>query len=164
MQPNNRAVAPLLFFLEQYLSDEIRCTFSITIIFLIIRKSIFFDNDNLPISCKNADISAVDIFFENIAHPYMQAHTIQRPNGPYTDQVPRNIISTVLYATKHYWMVVLLHVCLFVTLHIKLIHILRLNEVTSWRKKQELFFFHRTALHSQGHPKFSPNNGEINLI
>ena len=30
--------------------------------FSIIPKSIFFDNDNLPISCKNADISAVDIF------------------------------------------------------------------------------------------------------
>ena len=28
------------------------------------------DNDNLPISCKNADISAVDNFFDNIAHPY----------------------------------------------------------------------------------------------
>ena len=28
------------------------------------------DNDNLPISCKNADISAVDNFSDNIAHPY----------------------------------------------------------------------------------------------
>ena len=32
-------------------------------------KSIFSDNDNLPISCKNAEISAVDNFFDNIAHP-----------------------------------------------------------------------------------------------
>ena len=38
--------------------------------FSIIPKSIFFDNDNLPISCKNADISAIDNFFNNIAHPY----------------------------------------------------------------------------------------------
>ena len=30
--------------------------------FSIIPKSIFFDNDNLPISCKNADISAIDNF------------------------------------------------------------------------------------------------------
>ena len=36
----------------------------------IIPKSIFPDNDNLPISCKNADLSAVDNFFDNIAHPY----------------------------------------------------------------------------------------------
>ena len=40
--------------------------------FLIIPKSIFFDNNNLPISCKNADISAADNFFDNIAHPYVQ--------------------------------------------------------------------------------------------
>ena len=38
--------------------------------FSIIPKSIFSDNDNLPINCKNADISAVDNFFDNIAHPY----------------------------------------------------------------------------------------------
>ena len=38
--------------------------------FSIIPKSIFSDNDNLPISCKNADLSAVDNFFDNIAHPY----------------------------------------------------------------------------------------------
>ena len=37
---------------------------------------IFSDNDNLPISCKNAEISAVDNFFDNIAHPYF--HTTQR--------------------------------------------------------------------------------------
>ena len=30
--------------------------------FSIIPKSIFFDNDNLPISFKNADISAIDNF------------------------------------------------------------------------------------------------------
>ena len=35
----------------------------------IIPKSILFDNDNLPISCKNADISDADNFFDNIAHP-----------------------------------------------------------------------------------------------
>ena len=39
--------------------------------FSIIPKSIFSDNDNLPISCKNADLSAVDNFFDNIAHPYL---------------------------------------------------------------------------------------------
>ena len=38
--------------------------------FSIIPESIFFDNNNLPISCKNADISAIDNFFDNIAHPY----------------------------------------------------------------------------------------------
>ena len=38
--------------------------------FSIIPKSIFSDNDNLPISCKNAYLSAVDNFFDNIAHPY----------------------------------------------------------------------------------------------
>ena len=38
--------------------------------FSIIPKPIFLDNDNLPISCKNADISAIDNFFDNIAHPY----------------------------------------------------------------------------------------------
>ena len=40
--------------------------------FSIIPKSIFSDNDNLPISCKNANIWAVDNFFDNIAHPYSQ--------------------------------------------------------------------------------------------
>ena len=44
--------------------------------FSIIPKSIFFDYDNLPISFKNADISDVDNFFDNIAHPY--SHTTQR--------------------------------------------------------------------------------------
>ena len=38
--------------------------------FLIITKSIFFDIDNLPITWKNADISAINDFFDNIAHPY----------------------------------------------------------------------------------------------
>ena len=38
--------------------------------FSIIPKSIFSDNDNLPISCKNADLSAVNNFLDNIAHPY----------------------------------------------------------------------------------------------
>ena len=40
--------------------------------FSIIPKSIFFDNDNLQISCKNADISAIDNFFDNIAQPSAQ--------------------------------------------------------------------------------------------
>ena len=40
--------------------------------FSTIPKYIFCDNDNLPISCKNADISAVDNFFDNIAHPYVR--------------------------------------------------------------------------------------------
>ena len=39
--------------------------------FSIIPKSIFFDNDNLTKSFKNVDISAIDNFFDNIAHPYM---------------------------------------------------------------------------------------------
>ena len=39
--------------------------------FSIIPKYIVSDNDNLPISCKNANISAVDNFFDNIAHPYI---------------------------------------------------------------------------------------------
>ena len=39
--------------------------------FSIIPKSVFSDNDNLPISCKNADLLAVDNFFDNIAHPYL---------------------------------------------------------------------------------------------
>ena len=30
-----------------------------------------FDNDNFSKSCKNADLSAVDNFFDNIAHPYL---------------------------------------------------------------------------------------------
>ena len=38
--------------------------------FSIIPKSIFSDNNNLPISSKNAEISAVDNVFDNIAHPY----------------------------------------------------------------------------------------------
>ena len=40
--------------------------------FSIIPKSIFSDNDNLPISCKNTEISAVDNFFANITYPYLQ--------------------------------------------------------------------------------------------
>ena len=38
--------------------------------FSIMPKYIFFDNDNLPISFKNADISAIDNFSDYIAHPY----------------------------------------------------------------------------------------------
>ena len=39
--------------------------------FSIIPKSIFFDNDNLPIRFKYADISTVENFFDNIAHPHL---------------------------------------------------------------------------------------------
>ena len=42
--------------MEQYLSDQ--------------NQLHIFDNDNFSISCKNADLSAVDNFFDNIAHPY----------------------------------------------------------------------------------------------
>ena len=44
--------------MEQYLSDQ--------------NQLHIFDNDNFSISCKNADLSAVDNFFDNIAHPYHQ--------------------------------------------------------------------------------------------
>ena len=57
--------------MEQYLSDRNQLHIFDNDNFSIIPKSIFFDKDNLPISCKNADISAVDNFFYNIAHPYM---------------------------------------------------------------------------------------------
>ena len=43
--------------MEQYLSDQNQLQ--------------IFDNDNFSISCKNADLSAVDNFFDNIAHPYL---------------------------------------------------------------------------------------------
>ena len=42
--------------MEQYLSDQ--------------NQLHIFDNDNFSISCKNADLSAVDNFFDNIVHPY----------------------------------------------------------------------------------------------
>ena len=42
-------------YMEQYLSDQ--------------NQLHIFDNDNFSISCKNADLSAVDNFFDNIAHP-----------------------------------------------------------------------------------------------
>ena len=57
-------------YMEQYLSDRNQLHIFDNDNFSIIPKSIFSDNDNLPISCKNADISAVDNFFDNIAHPY----------------------------------------------------------------------------------------------
>ena len=41
--------------MEQYLSDQ--------------NQLHIFDNDNFSISCKNVDLSAVDNFFDNIAHP-----------------------------------------------------------------------------------------------
>ena len=46
--------------MEQYLSDQNQLHNFDNNNFLIIPKSIFSDNDNLPISCKNADLSAVD--------------------------------------------------------------------------------------------------------
>ena len=55
--------------MEQYLSDQNQLHIFDNNNFSIIPKSIFFDNDNLPISCKNADLLAVDNFFDNIAHP-----------------------------------------------------------------------------------------------
>ena len=58
--------------MEQYLSDRNQLHIFDNDNFSIIPKSIFSDNDNLPISCKNADLSAVDNFFDNIAHPYVQ--------------------------------------------------------------------------------------------
>ena len=55
--------------MEQYLSDQNQLHIFDNNNFSIIPKSIFSDNDNLPISCKNTEISAVDNFFDNIAHP-----------------------------------------------------------------------------------------------
>ena len=43
-------------YMEQYLSDQ--------------NQLHIFNNDNFSISCKNADLSAVDNFFDNIGHPY----------------------------------------------------------------------------------------------
>ena len=60
--------------------------------FSIIPKSIFSDNDNLPISCKNADLSAVDNFFDNIAHPYLA--------GLYTSPTP--LTGSAHMQTTHY--------------------------------------------------------------
>ena len=56
-------------YMEQYLSDQNQLHIFDNDNFSIIPKSIFSDNDNLLISCKNAEISAVDNFFDNIAHP-----------------------------------------------------------------------------------------------
>ena len=58
--------------MELYLSDRNQLHIFDNDNFLIIPKSIFSDNDNLPISCKNVEISAVDNFFDNIAHPYLE--------------------------------------------------------------------------------------------
>ena len=55
--------------MEQYLSDRNQLHIFDNDNFSIIPKSIFFDKDNLPISCKNADISAINNFFDDIAHP-----------------------------------------------------------------------------------------------
>ena len=59
--------------MEQYLSDRNQLHIFDNDNFSIIPKSIFSDNDNLPISCKNANISAVDNFFDNIAHPCVRS-------------------------------------------------------------------------------------------
>ena len=48
--------------MEQYLSDRNQLRIFDNDNFSIIPKSIFFDNDNLLISCKNVDISAIDNF------------------------------------------------------------------------------------------------------
>ena len=55
--------------------------------FSIIPKSIFFDNDNLPISCKNDDISAIDNFFDNIAHPYLKVVFIEHLQAPHWEHL-----------------------------------------------------------------------------
>ena len=59
-------------YMEQYLSDRNQLHIFDNNNFSIIPKSIFSDNDNLPISCKNTEISAVDNFFANITYPYLQ--------------------------------------------------------------------------------------------
>ena len=56
-------------YMEQYLSDRNQLHIFDNDNFSIIPKSIFSDNVNLPISCKNAEILAVDNFLDNIAHP-----------------------------------------------------------------------------------------------
>ena len=50
-------------YMEQYLSDRNQLHIFDNDNFSIIPKSIFFDNDNLPISFKDANISAIDNFF-----------------------------------------------------------------------------------------------------
>ena len=57
--------------MEQYLSGQNQLHIFDNDNFSIIPKSFFSDNDNLPISSKNAEISAVDNFFNNMAHPYL---------------------------------------------------------------------------------------------
>ena len=56
--------------MEQYLSDQ--------------NQLHIFDNDNFSISCKNADLSAVDNFFDNIAHPYQATITSFSSTGEVT--------------------------------------------------------------------------------
>ena len=67
--------------MEQYLSDQNQLHIFNNDNFLIIPKSNFSDNNNLPISCKNAEISAVHNFFDNIAHPYPSPKFLSDP-GP----------------------------------------------------------------------------------
>ena len=64
--------------MEQYLSDQ--------------NQLHIFDNDNFSISCKNADLSAVDNFFDNIAHPYLA--------GLYTSPTP--LTGSAHMQTTHY--------------------------------------------------------------
>ena len=78
--------------MEQYLSDRNQLHIFDNDNFSIIPKSIFSDNDNLPISCKNADLSAVDNFFDNIAHPYLA--------GLYTSPTP--LTGSAHMQTTHY--------------------------------------------------------------
>ena len=68
--------------------------------FSIIPKSIFSDNDNLPISCKNADLSAVDNFFDNIAHPYCSVSTLKSKGVWLTESVTRSPIELSWTAKK----------------------------------------------------------------
>ena len=74
--------------MEQYLSDRNQLHIFDNDNFLIIPKSIFSNNDNLPISFKNANISAVDNFFDNIAHPYPLTRSSGFPSGPGLTPVP----------------------------------------------------------------------------
>ena len=49
--------------MEQYLSDQ--------------NQLHIFDNDNFSIIRKNADLSAVDNFSDNIAHPYLVVNILK---------------------------------------------------------------------------------------
>ena len=66
--------------------------------FSIIPKSIFSDNDSLPISCKNADLSAVNNFFDNIAHPYLRE---DYRIGPMSDE--ECYVAEVGWGRRRFW-------------------------------------------------------------